>query len=221
MSYPIEIKEKAIKLRIKGYSLSEISHSLKIYKSTASVWLKDIRLNQKAQKRLKKRHILGQYKSMQTAKIKRQKARSEINNKVIPEIAKILKSRELFKLLVSVLFWTEGGRSTDDYVYFINSDPKMVALFVYLLRNSFHLDESKFRAMIHIHEYHNERVQLNFWSKITKIPIHQFSKSYHKLNTGKRVRNGYQGSVRVRYYDHKIALELRSFYNTFVDSLGL
>lgn len=221
MSYSTKIKEKAIKLRRLGFSLNEISKKLSISKSTSSIWLNSIVLNKNAQLRLKKRKILGQYKSMQIAKAKRIKLKSVIRNKVITEVNKIDKSVELFKLLASIFFWTEGGKSTDGYVYFINSDPKMVSLFTYLLRKSFRIDESKFRAMIHIHEYHSEKEQLRFWSKITQIPIKQFSKSYHKPHTKKRIREGYQGSVRVRYYDHKIALELRSFYNTFVETLGL
>lgn len=143
--------------------------------------------------------------------MKSSKALLKLNNSII-----------LFKLLASFLFWTEGGKSTDGYVFFINSDPKMFSLFVYLLRHSFNIDESKFRAMIHIHEYHNNK-QLHFWSSLTDIPINQFSKSYLKPHTGKRKRQNYQGCIRIRirYYDHKIALELRSLYNTFVNKLGL
>lgn len=221
MAYPIEFKNKAIQLRSLGYSLSEISQYFKISKNTASLWLNHITLNKKAQERLKKRHILGQYKSMKIAQTKRKKIVDLTQNKTISSLKQIPQTKSLYKLLVSFLFWTEGGKSTDSYVYFINSDPKMVKLFVYLLRQSFKLNELKFRAMIHIHEYHNVSKQLKYWSKITNIPTKQFSKSYLKPNTGKRIRDGYQGSVRIRYYDYKIALELRSFYNSYVSYLGL
>jgi hypothetical protein len=221
MSYPVETKEKAEKLRTRGYSLSEISHILKIYKSTASVWLKDIELNQKAQKRLEKRHILGQYKAMQTVKIKRDLIKNKIDEISVHSIKNIKLNKELYKLLCSFLFWTEGGKSTDSYVFFTNSDPKMVATFVKLIRNSYELDESKFRALVHIHKYHDEKEIKNFWSKITDFPLAQFSKSYQKPNTGKRIRDNYMGTIRIRYYDYKIALELRSLYNTFVREIGL
>ncbi len=221
MSYPIEIKEKARILRTKGHSLNEISRVLKIYKSTASMWLKDVKLDQKAQERLRKRHQLGQYKAIQTAKIKRDLMKNEIDKISTDSIKKIELNKELFKLLCSFLFWTEGGKSTDSYVYFTNSDPKMVTTFVKLIRNSYKLDESKFRVLIHIHEYHDESGIKDFWSKITNIPLTQFSKSYKKSNTGKRIRNNYMGTIRIRYYDYKIALELRSLYNTFVRVIGL
>jgi len=221
MSHSLDVKEKAIKLRRLGFSFNEISIKLHIAKSTSSKWLGSILLNDNALLRLKRRKILGQYKSIQIARNKRQARQKIIDSTTRRIVSKIPKSKNVFKMIASILFWTEGGKSTDNYVYFMNSDPKMVALFVYLLRNSFTLDESKFRAMMHVHEYHNEKFQLNFWSKITNIPTNKFSKSYLKPHTNKRIRVGYQGCIRIRYYDTKIALELRSLYNTFVDSLKI
>lgn len=215
------MKEKAVKLRTKGYSLSEISGILKIYKSTASIWLSNISLSATAQKRLKKRHILGQYKSMKTARQKRKLLKESFDKIAINSLRQLRLNKELYKLLCSFLFWTEGGKSTDSYVFFTNSDPKMVATFVKLLRGSYELDERKFRAMVHVHEYHDEEEVKRFWSKIINIPFSQFSKSYRKSNTGKRIRKGYMGTIRIRYYDYKIALELRSIYNSFVGLIGL
>jgi len=221
VSYSIETKGKALKLRLKGYSLNEVSHLFKISKSTASAWLKNINLDQKAQNRLKRRHILGQYKAMKTAKSKRDLMKNKIDKISLNSIKNIKLNKELFKLLCSFLFWTDGEKSTDSYVFFTNSDPKMVATFVKLIRNSYKLDERKFRAMVHIHEYHDEKDIKDFWSQVTNIPLTQFSKSYKKNNTGKRIRDNYMGTIRIRYYDYKIALELRSFYNTFVQVIGL
>lgn len=91
----------------------------------------------------------------------------------------------------------------------------MINVFITLLRQSYSLDESKFRALIHIHQYHNENQLKTYWSTLTNIPISQFSKSYQKPNTGKRKRNNYSGSLRIRYYDHKIAKDLSAIYNMF------
>lgn len=220
MSYSIEVREKAIYLRKKGYSLKEISEMLVIAKSTSSLWLSYIKLNLKAQTRLKKRRILGQYKAMETAKIKRVKLKESFNKIAKNSLKKLGHNIELYKLLCSFLFWTEGGRSTDSYVYFINSDPKMVSTFLKLLRSAFNIEEKKVRAMLQIHEYHEPSKLLKFWSRLTKIPLSRFSKSYIKPHTGKRLRQNYMGSIRIRYYDYRIALELRSFYNTFVETIG-
>ena len=103
----------------------------------------------------------------------------------------------------------------------MNSDLKMIAVFMKLLRSSFKLDENKLKALVHIHDYHNDNEIKQFLTKITGIPVSKFSKSYLKTNTKIRIRDGYQGCLRIRYYDSKIALELRSIYNTFTDHLGV
>lgn len=56
----------------------------------------------------------------------------------------------------------------------------MIDTFLRLFRNSYQLNEKKLRALIHLHEYHNEEEMRIFWSKVTGIPLDQFSKSYMK-----------------------------------------
>lgn len=219
MSYSLDIKERAIILRQKGYSIKEIAEKLKISKSTSSYWLSSIKLNKKAQNRLEKRKILGQYKALATFKNKRKELIKEYNLEAINALSKINLNNNTFKLLCSFLFWAEGSKNTS-YLSFINSDPVMITTFIKLLRLAYPLKEEKFRALVHIHEYHNETKIKDYWSKITKIPLTQFSKSYQKPHTKKRIREGYQGSLRIRYYDSKIALELRSIYNMLAAKLG-
>ena len=78
-------------------------------------------------------------------------------------------SKVLYKLLASFLLWTEGSKSARSYISFINSDPLMIRTFLTLLRKSFSLNESKFRALMHLHEYHKEQQQMIFWSKVANI----------------------------------------------------
>ncbi len=103
---------------------------------------------------------------------------------------------------------------------FANSDAKTVSTFISLLYKSFQLDPGKFRALIHVHEYHNEKDIRDYWSRITGIPLAQFYKSYLKPNTRKRIREGYMGTISIRYYDYKVALELRWIYNVLTEKLG-
>ncbi|OGM20432.1 hypothetical protein A2863_04855 [Candidatus Woesebacteria bacterium RIFCSPHIGHO2_01_FULL_38_9b] len=220
MSYSLVTREKAIKFRKKGFSIKEISEKLNIAKSTSSLWLRDINLNQIALKRLQKRKILGQYKSMQIAAGKRQKLLNVHLYQAMRTISKIKRGAELYKTICSILFWTEGSKKLSS-LSFTNSDPKMINFFLRLLRLSFSLDESKFRVKVHIHNYHNDLSIKNYWSKVTKIPLTQFTRSYKKPNTKKRIHKDYKGCVNIRYYDYKIALELSSIYNKTSESLGL
>jgi transcriptional regulator with XRE-family HTH domain len=220
MSYAIDIKNKAKRLRNKGYSLREIATKLGISVSTTSIWVGNIALNTEAQQRLQTRKILGQYKSAQKIKQKSELKRQQYENKAKITLSHIKYNRAVNKLTASILLWTEGSKSAQSYISFINSDPLMIKTFLYLIRNSFSVEENKFRALIHMHEYHNEKYLFAFWQKVTRLPQSLFSKSYIKPHTGKRIRDNYMGSLRIRYYDAKIALELRAIYNTFAKSLG-
>ena len=82
----------------------------------------------------------------------------------------------------------------------------------YFIEKGFVIDEGKFRALIHLHDYHGEEKQINFWSKITRIPRKQFFKSYRKPNTGKRIKKDYPGCLAISYYDAKVAKQLWAYY---------
>ncbi|MBU1085165.1 MAG: hypothetical protein ABIJ43_04785 [Candidatus Beckwithbacteria bacterium] len=214
MSYSLKIKEKAINLRKKGYSIKEIASFLKIAQSTSSLWVRNIILNQKALQRIKQRKIYGQYKSSQQWKVKRKKNQILAHNKAKLIISQLNLNKENLTLICSILFWAEGAKHLGQ-IKFINSDPVMITTFLKLFRSCFIIDEKKLRAIIHIHEYHNDKKIKKYWSTITNIPISQFYNSYLKPHTGKRKRINYKGCISVNYYDAKLARELHAIYNTF------
>lgn len=211
----LEKKEQAILLREKGHSLREISMQLSIAKSTASLWLRKTDLNELAKQRLRINSINARAKALKTLYRKRERLKKHMQQVVSDELSKVIITPELSKLLCSIFIWTEGGKLSCNNVSITNSDPAMISTFLMLFRTAFRLNENKFRALIHIHVYHNDDQIKEYWSKITCIPLKQFNKSYRKANTGKTIREGYKGCIRVAYYDAKIALELGMFYNTF------
>lgn len=217
--YPKEIVQKSIKLRKAGLSYGEISTILKISKSTASLWLRYVNLNKQAKQRLINSSKIGLHKSIQTKKMKKMKILKQINQESSTLLSRIIIEKDLKKLLCSMLYWAEGAKDTK-YVTFINSDPKMISTFLSLLRSAFHINENKFRALVHLHEYHNKTQIKKYWSSITLIPLSQFNRNYTKPHTKKRIREGYKGCVSIRYYDYKIALELRSVYNSLIKHIG-
>lgn len=215
MAYSPTLKEKAKRLRRTGYSLKQIAEKLRIAKSTASGWLRDIRLSERALGRLKKRRQLGQHKARQTKRKKREKKFKQLKAEKRKGLSKSKIDKQILKLCCSLLYWCEGGKYTDSHIIFANSDPILIKTFVNLLRQSFKLDEKKFRVLVHIHEYHSDIKQKRFWSRITEIPISQFTQSYKKPHTKKRKRNNYPGCIRVSYYDAKVAKELKALYTVF------
>lgn len=216
MAYSITVKEAAIFLRKQGYSIKEIAAKFKIAQSTSSEWLKNILLDNRAIIRLKERRILGQYNSRQVFARKREQQEQKRQVLVEQILSKIEMSGELCKLCCSLLYWCEGNKGRDTLVRFTNSDPQLIKTFLSLIRKGFNTDESKFRALIHLHQYHNEEKQKNFWHEITGIPLDKFNRTYWKPNTGKRKHDNYPGCIAISYYDAKVAKELTTIYNSFV-----
>ncbi|MFZ2187528.1 MAG: hypothetical protein WAV46_02785 [Candidatus Moraniibacteriota bacterium] len=203
----VEVKEKATALREQGYSLSEISQQLSISQSTASLWLRGIKLSEKARGRIDSLSVSGRKKAVETNRKKRAVEDIEIAEKV--ERYFLGQQKIDSKIACALLYWGEGTKySGNKSVSFMNADPEMIGYFLRAFRNSFSLDEKRLRALIHLHEYHDADKQLKFWSNITKIPTSQFNKSYLKKNTGKSEKENYPGCISIRYSDNKVYKEL-------------
>lgn len=125
-------KEKAIKLRHKGFSYSEILKTVPIAKSTLSVWLREIGVAKRYKQRLTEKRRQAQFKAQQACREKRIKITEEIKFLARNEIGKISK-RELW-LIGTALYWGEGTkqgiRNVSARVTFSNSDPKMIRIFL-------------------------------------------------------------------------------------------
>lgn len=207
---------KAIALRKRGYSVKEIAKLLLVAKSSVSIWVQGVELNEKAKARLAERVGLGR---LHAGEANREKVRA-FEAKCFLEGQGLVRSigdvPEFSKIMCAMLYWCEGNKSARGGAYFTNSDPKLIKKFLELLRKSFDIDESKFHPCIHLHEYHDLRKQLDFWSKVTNIPKEQFIKPYRKPNTGKRIREGYQGCIGIRYHSNNLARELMGIAKAFL-----
>ena len=116
------------------------------------------------------------------------------------------------KALLAMLYWAEGAKGRNDIVNFANTDPQLTELFIFLLRESYQLDESKFRVRIHLHYYHNEARVKKFWSELLNIPISQFGKTYwKKRGTNKIYRKNEAGICFVRYNSMALKEEIMSY----------
>lgn len=209
-----DLKLKAIQLRKKGFSMEEIHRKLKISKSTASLWSRNVVLNSTAVARIEKLGNAGRKKGEMVRRNKREKLILEIIQNHQKGLKRLPKSIFLNKLFCSLLYWCEGEKRNSSVV-FVNSDPILVETFLRLLRSAFSLDERKFRVVLHLHPYHKENKQKKFWSTITKISVNQFNKVYWKNNGGKNLNPNYPGCVSIRYHDHLVEKELQQLWKLF------
>ncbi len=221
MVYSKRMKVNVIALREKGGSINSIALQTGLAKSTVSVWVRGVVLPRNIQLKLRDRQLKGWKKGHAAVQARRsadQTAREKGSLRVISQLSKKW-SRESFQLYAALLYWCEGGKQTNDGIRFANSDPLLVQSFLQCLRAGFEIDESKFRILVHLHEYHDPDVQLVYWSEITGIPSEQFMKSYVKPHTGKRKKKGYPGCISVRYSSSALVLTLQSLYYSFAESI--
>ncbi len=212
----------AIILRRQGYSMKEISKALQISKSTVSVWVNNILLSRSAQKRIRLLYTDGQIASQKAHRAKTALKEHGAREEARQILSKIPHNREIKQLLCALIYWCEGAKRYGNKGNFslTNSDPALVSTFLSLLRESFELDESKFRVCMHLHSYHDEKIQLKFWSKMTSIPIEQFIRSYLKKESGISIRDGYQGCISVRYYDTVLLRRILAIASEFLKKKG-
>lgn len=221
MTYSNIIKIKAASLRKKGMSIPRIANELHIAKSTISLWVSTVPLPVAIRRQLEMNSLSGREKGRKMIEIERQRKQTK-REKEAYKIVQTQISRSdnnYWKHIASLLFWCEGGKRSLSSIYFTNSDPALIRAFLYTLRKGFKLKEDKLRAIMHLHSYHSEAKQRSFWSKISKIPISQFSKTYLKPHTKQRKRENYQGCLSIRYHDADLARLLDALYHSFAKKI--
>lgn len=200
-------KGEACVLRKNGWSLGEISRKFCISKSTASLWTKDVILTDVGVKRVTKNREMARLRSgvvLHDKKLARLKAAEAeacirfVDKKINKELS-----------ILSMIYQCEGSKL--DKFCFTNSDPELVGYFLKLFRGVFKIEEDKLRVIIHIHDYHDEKEVLKFWSSITKIPLKQFNKSYKKFSKHTYRKNGYMGCAHIYYYDFHVSRVIKAF----------
>ena len=219
MSYTLKTKEKAQALRAEGRSIIEIAKNLNIAKSTISIWVKNIKLPDSLQQFLENNTASGRAKGLAIIKAKRSLEKHNNRAEANANMASLpWQNKHLLKLCAALIYWCEGTKHPISTLCLTNSDPDLIKKFLHCLRNGFEIKEEKFRALIHLHDYHNEKIQLAFWSKISDIPLAQFHKSYLKKHTKIRKREGYQGCISIRYNDARVARKLEAIYHAFAQN---
>jgi len=214
-------KKEAIFLRIQGYSLNEIAGRLKVSKASVSVWVRGVALSQHARERIEIKRREARIKAAKTNRRRTESLLRDAAEIADATVSSIKLNLKLMQIICAVIYWCEGEKTKNDKTLtFTNSDSRLVATFLRLLREGFELDEQKFRVCLHLHDYHKEKAQKRFWSHVTGIPTTQFLRTYHKQHTGIRIREGYAGCASIRYYDTRIARQLQAVARAFLKKMG-
>ena len=219
MKHKVEEKIKAVSLRQKGLTINEIVEILGVAKSSVSVWVRNTPLGPKAKARLLTKISDRQIKAADSRRQKTLKKVEVYTLEAEKYFTELSISRKEAKLICALLYWCEGAKDING-VRFVNSDPNVVKTFLVFFRQSFKIDISKIRCLMHLHEYHNPIKQRRFWAKVTGVPESNFYNYYLKPNTGKRKKMDYPGCISIIYGDNDIARQLYTLGKVFVSMHG-
>ncbi|MGB8815650.1 MAG: hypothetical protein WCC74_00195 [Minisyncoccia bacterium] len=201
----IKDKNKAIILRKKGMSYSQIKNKLGISKSTLSGWLSSMPLSEKRIRELRDFSPMRIERCRNTKMKKREDRLRLVYGKVSQDIGKLSK-RELF-LVGLFLYWGEGSKSDRYVTAFTNTDPIMVKIFIKWITTFFNIKKSDLSILLHLYKDMDIKSLTEFWVKELKIPINQFKKPYIKNSklTGLTYKNGFgKGTCNVRICNRDI-----------------
>jgi len=207
------LKNKARKLRKKGFSIRSIQKKVKVSKSTISIWTRDIKLTKKQLLKLYKSKKVGQLKGSIIGAKNQQKTRiektKELNKLGRKEIGRLSK-RDRF--IIGIGLYSAEGTKGDRYCAFANSDPKLISFMCSWFREFCKIPENKLRGALWIHDNLDKKIAENFWTKITKIPLSQFHKTYVTENKtkSKKIRKNIHkyGVFSIRFVDASIHRKL-------------
>lgn len=200
-----KFKEKFIarKLRKEGRSIGDIAKLVNASKSSVSIWCSDIFLSEIQRSNLYQVDICAARRGSVVANENRKRERLiRLNFYKLIGIKKIgeLSERELF-LIGAALYWAEGGKNQRKVV-FINSDPKMILLWVVWVIECLKITKERLVCRVEINEKCRKYLNKieNYWSNLTGIPITQFRKASLKHSRGNKVYKNnisYRGSLQL------------------------
>ena len=155
---PTEIRQKITDLRQTGHSIPEIHRLLNVPKSTCSRYCRKV-------------EILPEFKSRWLERKNASKIISEKAWKIAQDLSANLisdLSHKELKILGAALYWAEGAKRQFN---FINSDPDMIRLFIYILINAYGVSIDSIKISLRLFEDISIPDAIKFWSKTTGIEL--------------------------------------------------
>jgi hypothetical protein len=205
--YPEEMKQEARRLRRAGWTLGEIAKKLGPPKNTLTLWVRDIVLTPEQQQRIKDREMEmlseNQWKGAayhREARLKRIASERDKAKMFLDQMDDVHRANHI---AAAMLYLGEGAKSEGVFALG-NSNPQVIRYWMYLLRTSFQIDETRFCLQI-MSRFDQDQAELErFWTGITGVS--RVIKGHVDDRTqGKPTKRGeYRGVCKVQYYDISI-----------------
>lgn len=126
----------------------------------------------------------------------------------------------LLKIAGTMLYWGEGTKQGSSVV-FSNSNPEMIKVFLQFLRNVCGISDDRLRILLHLYPDHDEASLKEYWSKVTSIPLDQFSKTYyHNGSKGLYKKKSQFGTASLRYSDKELLRTINGWITNYQASIA-
>ncbi len=195
-------KQKAIELRKKGFSYSEILKEVSVAKSTLSLWLKDVGLSSTQKQRLTDKKLAAMQRGAQIVHRLRMERWNKIKMQASGEINKL--SKEERWLMGIALYWAEGSKEKENGrctpIKFSNSDLSMILIFRDWLREFLDISKENMKYELYIHERADWKSAQKFWAlqlKIQPESIRIYFKPHNFNPKRKNIGKKYVGLIRL------------------------
>ncbi len=183
----LEDREKALALRKKEMSYSQIKKILGVSKGTLSSWLREYPLSKERIGELRDKNEKRIERFRGTMKQKREERQKEIydvqKKNILP-----LSDREIF-LAGLILYWGEGTKAQKDSLIVSSSDPSIIRFFIYWLTKVLSVHRSKIKIYLHLYSDMDIDKEIKYWSTILSIPKKQFNRPYVKKTSLSRINH--------------------------------
>jgi hypothetical protein len=202
-----ELKDKAIALRRKGWSLRHVEEVLKIPKSTLSGWFKNIVLTEAQKSRLAKRDS-ARVKAHLVQARKKAAAWHHAQKKIrmmeaLRQAQSTLDGLEMgnkgiLDLALAILYLGEGLKSGIG-TGMGNSNPLILRFFITALQRIYSVKTEKIKCELHLRYDQDPQMMRRYWSRQLKIPLKNFtSVSVDQRTQGSTTYPHYKGVCVVR-----------------------
>jgi len=215
-----ELKEHAIKLRRRGFSIGKIEKQLSIPRSTLSGWFKNIELTEKqktilianwknALVKARKKAVIwhnNQKKTrIQEAKNTALKTLNEINTDDI----------NILELALAFLYLGEGTKKSP-HTSLGSSDPMILKFFLSVIKKIYGLDRKNLRYELYLRADQKPDKIKNFWSRALRVPTENFKQvNIDKRTKGTKTYSSYKGVCNIQCGHVAIQRKLLNLANLF------
>lgn len=188
------LKMEALKMRRKGMSIRDIARTLKIARSTSSLWCRDTPLSKNQIEKLHQSMVKGGYRGrLKGAQIQKEQKLTKIVRYEGDGLRAIRKLSERDLLLLGLGLHMGEGTKGGNRVGFTNSNPELVKIFISWMNKAFDVPYSQIYCRVMINEIHRKRETIvrKSWSKILRIPLQQFKRTVFTKAKTKKVYENY------------------------------